>query len=42
MDKVLGQGAFGSSNDKDFEFIEGDFVRTMVNGIPVISFSKRV
>ncbi|MBA0783742.1 hypothetical protein Gotri_001402 [Gossypium trilobum] len=42
MNKVLGQGAFRSGNDEDFEFKEGDFVRTTVNGIPTISFSERV
>lgn len=41
-DKMLGRGAFGSSYDEDFEFIEGDVVRSTVNGISAISFSKRV
>lgn len=41
-DKVLGRGAPSSGMDEDFELLDGDVVRTMVNGILVISFSERV
>ncbi|MBA0650115.1 hypothetical protein Goklo_017587 [Gossypium klotzschianum] len=41
-DKVLGQGPPNSGRDEDFELLDGDVVRTMVNGILAISFSERV
>lgn len=41
-DKVLGQGPPNSGRDEDFELLDGDVVRTMVNGIRAISFSERV
>ncbi|MBA0829566.1 hypothetical protein Goarm_014163 [Gossypium armourianum] len=41
-DKVLGRGPPNSGRDEDFELLDGDVVRTMVNGILAISFSERV
>ncbi|MBA0738281.1 hypothetical protein Gogos_011664 [Gossypium gossypioides] len=41
-DKVLGIGTFGSSCDEDFEFLDGDVMRSTINGVPAINFSKRV
>ncbi|KAK5772184.1 hypothetical protein PVK06_048460 [Gossypium arboreum] len=40
-DKVLGRGAPDSSRDEDFEFLDGNVVRTTVNGVPPINFSER-
>ncbi|MBA0810241.1 hypothetical protein Gohar_002249 [Gossypium harknessii] len=41
-DKVLGRGVFGSGYDEEFEFLEGDVMRSNVNGILTINFSERV
>ncbi|MBA0730341.1 hypothetical protein Golax_025577 [Gossypium laxum] len=41
-DKVLGRGVFGSGCDEEFEFLEGDVMRSNVNGILTINFSERV
>ncbi|MFQ6626443.1 hypothetical protein Gotur_004576 [Gossypium turneri] len=40
--KLLGREAPNSGRDEDFEFLNGDVVRSMVNGIPVINFSERI
>nr|KJB81348.1 hypothetical protein B456_013G140300 [Gossypium raimondii] len=41
-DKVLGRGAPDSGRDEDFEFLDGNVVRTTVNGVSAINFSERI
>ncbi|MBA0583846.1 hypothetical protein Gorai_014689, partial [Gossypium raimondii] len=40
--KLLGREAPNSGREEDFEFLDGDLVRSMVNGIPAINFSERI
>ncbi|MBA0692951.1 hypothetical protein Goari_010471 [Gossypium aridum] len=41
-DKVLGIGTDDSRGEEGFEFLEGDIVKSSVNGILAISFSDRI
>ncbi|MBA0832896.1 hypothetical protein Goarm_017252, partial [Gossypium armourianum] len=50
-EKLVGKGPIGSRREiaitgveveDDFDFVEGDITRSIVNGIPLIDFSERV
>ncbi|KAH1114422.1 hypothetical protein J1N35_007800 [Gossypium stocksii] len=41
-DKLVGSGSLESGHEVDLEFLDGDIMKSTVNGIPTISFSKRV
>ncbi|KAK5839836.1 hypothetical protein PVK06_008679 [Gossypium arboreum] len=41
-DRILGRGTFGSGYDEDFEFLDGDVMRSTINGVHVVNFSERV
>ncbi|MBA0678282.1 hypothetical protein Goari_019636 [Gossypium aridum] len=41
-DKLVGSGSLESGCELDLEFLDGDIMKSIIKGIPAISFSKRI